>query len=117
MKQEFNPIAQKSVKEHHKDGYQIWIAGGITWGHGYLFSMCVLGEMQWIRTKSVTSTEFFYRILELVEEDVPVFLVKGEDETCSLGDLVEKLINDSAERGTIIDTKKDCALTGIDDKY
>ena len=37
----------------------IWIGSGETWGETYLFSMCLLEEMQWIKTKSVTSSEFF----------------------------------------------------------
>ncbi|EOH95263.1 SIS domain-containing protein [Enterococcus pallens] len=115
-KKDFDPIAQKIAKEHHKDEYQIWVGGGLLWGDIYLFSMCVLEEMQWIRTKSVTSAEFFHGTLELVEEDVSVFLVKGEDETRPLDDRVEKFLNDYTERGTVIDTK-DFALTGIDEKY
>ncbi|TLQ06946.1 SIS domain-containing protein [Marinilactibacillus psychrotolerans] len=116
VKKEFDPTAQKIAKVHHKDPYQIWVGGGLTWGDVYLFSMCVLEEMQWIRTKSVTSAEFFHGTLEIVEEDVPVFLVKGEDETRPLDDRVEKFLNDYTEKGTIIDTK-DFALEGIDNEF
>jgi fructoselysine-6-phosphate deglycase len=116
VKQQFDPIAQKIAKEHHKDDYQIWVGGGLTWGDVYLFSMCVLEEMQWLRTKSVTSAEFFHGTLELVEEDVPVFLVKGEDETRPLDDRVEKFLHDYTDRGVVIDTK-DFPLHGISEQF
>ncbi len=116
VKQTFDPIAKQIAKEHHKDDYQIWVGGGLLWGDIYLFSMCVLEEMQWIRTKSVTSAEFFHGTLELVDEDVPVFLVKGEDATRPLDDRVEKFINDYTGRGVVIDTKE-FELKGISEKY
>lgn len=116
VKKQFDPIAQEIAKNHHKDEYQIWVGGGLTWGDVYLFSMCVLEEMQWIRTKSVTSAEFFHGTLEIVEEDVPVFLVKGEDETRPLDDRAEKFINDYTEKGVVIDTK-DFALPGISEQF
>lgn len=115
-KEQFDPVAKKIAKEHHKDQYQIWVGGGLTWGDVYLFSMCVLEEMQWLRTKSVTSAEFFHGTLEIVEEDVPVFLVKGEDETRPLDDRVERFLNDYTERGVVIDTKE-FPLTGISPEF
>lgn len=116
VKKQFDPTAQKIAKEHHKDEYQIWVGGGLSWGDVYLFAMCVLEEMQWMRTKSVTSAEFFHGTLEIVEEDVPVFLVKGEDETRPLDDRVEKFLNDYTEKGVVIDTQ-DYSLEGIDEKF
>lgn len=56
----------------------MWIGGAEMWGEVYLFSMCILEEMQWKRTKSVSSAEFFHGTLELLEKEVPLFLVKGE---------------------------------------
>lgn len=116
VKKQFDPVAQEIAKNHHKDAYQIWVGGGLSWGDVYLFSMCVLEEMQWIRTKSVTSAEFFHGTLELVEEDVPVFLVKGEDETRPLDDRAERFINDYTEKGVIIDTKE-FPLVGISEQF
>lgn len=115
-KEKFDPRAREIAKNHAKDDYQIWVGGGSIWGDVYLFSMCVLEEMQWIRTKSVSSAEFFHGTLELVEEDVPVFLVKGEDDTRPLDERVERFIGDYTNRGVIIDTA-DYALPGIDDEF
>lgn len=115
-KKQFEPTAEKIAKTYSKAPYQIWVGGGSLWGDIYLFAMCVLEEMQWIRTKSVTSAEFFHGTLEIVEEDVPVFLVKGEDETRPLDDRVEKFINDFTDKGVVIDTK-DFILEGIDEEF
>ncbi len=42
--------------------------------------MCILEEMQWIRTRPVHASDFFHGTLELVEKGVSVILFKGEDE-------------------------------------
>jgi len=45
----------------------MWVGSGSMWGNVYLFTMCLLEEMQWVRTKAVTSADFFHGTLELVE--------------------------------------------------
>lgn len=94
----------------------MWIGGGETWGETYLFSMCLLEEMQWLRTKSVTSAEFFHGTLELVEEDVCVFLVKGEGKCREIDNRVERFVKQYTNKFTVIDTKE-YELEGIDDKF
>ena len=34
-------------------GYWGFIGGGMLWGEAYDYAMCILEEMQWIRTKSI----------------------------------------------------------------
>lgn len=103
--QKFEPEAEKIAKEHYRDDYQIWTGSGTMWGIVYLFAMCILEEMQWIRTKSVTSAEFFHGTLELVDEEVPMFLVKTTDETRPLDDRVEKFMKKYTDKGVILDPK------------
>ncbi|MEC5272702.1 SIS domain-containing protein [Caldifermentibacillus hisashii] len=103
--EKFEPVAAKIAKDHYKDDYQIWVGSGTMWGVVYLYAMCILEEMQWIRTKSVTSADFFHGTLELVDETVPVFLIKTMDETRPLDNRVEKFINQFTEKGVIIDPK------------
>ena len=43
----------------------------------YKRQMCILEEMQWKRTRYITSADFFHGTLELVEPGVPVFLFMG----------------------------------------
>ncbi|MDQ0150907.1 SIS domain-containing protein [Eubacterium multiforme] len=115
-KEKFDPIAAEIGKKYHKEPYMMWIGGGEMWGETYLFSMCLLEEMQWLKTKSVTSSEFFHGTLELVEEDVCVFLLKGEGKCREIDDRVERFVEKYTNKLTVIDTK-DYELEGIDDKF
>ena len=49
------------------------------WGETYSYAMCVMEEMQWIRTKSVKAAEFFHGTLELLEKDGICALSEGKD--------------------------------------
>ena len=57
----------KYAQDYCKEPYNIWIGSGDLWPTAYSYSMCVLEESQWIRTKSVSSPEFFHGTLELLE--------------------------------------------------
>ncbi|WP_186671031.1 SIS domain-containing protein [Sporosarcina sp. BP05] len=115
-KQKFEPIAAEIAEKYYNEEYTIWIGDGEMWGEVYLYSMCVLEECQWMRTKAVTSAEFFHGTLELVEEDVPVFLVKGEGKRRAIDDRVERFCEKYTNKLVVIDTK-DYALEGIDDEF
>ena len=115
-KYKFEPIAKEIGKKYYKEPYMIWIGSGETWGETYLFSMCLLEEMQWIKTKSVTSSEFFHGTLELIEKDTCVFLIKSSGKTRILDDRAEKFLKNYTEKLTVIDTQ-DFKLEGIDEKY
>ena len=52
--------------------------------------MCILEEMQWIRTRPVHASDFFHGTLELVEKGVSVLLLKGEDAYRPLAERVER---------------------------
>jgi fructoselysine-6-phosphate deglycase len=115
-KKKFEPIADEIAKQYYKEPYNIWVGGGEMWGEVYLFSMCILEEMQWVRTKAVSSSEFFHGTLELIEEDVPVFLVKGEGTRRAIDDRVEAFCKKYTKKLVVIDTK-DYELAGIDDEF
>lgn len=115
-KQKFDPIADEIAEKYHDEPYNIWVGDGEMWGEVYLFSMCILEEMQWVRTKSVSSSEFFHGTLELVEKGVPVFLVKGEGSRRKIDDRVERFCRQYTDKLVVIDTK-DYELKGIDDEF
>ncbi|MBS4172789.1 SIS domain-containing protein [Bacillus sp. FJAT-49736] len=115
-KRKFEPIADEIAQNYYNEPYNIWVGNGEMWGEVYLFSMCILEEMQWVRTKSVTSSEFFHGTLELVQENVPVFLVKGEGKGRELDERVEKFCRKFTNKLVVIDTK-DYPLVGIDDDF
>lgn len=116
IREEFEPRAAEIAKAYAKEPYTIFIGSGKLWGETFLFSMCILEEMQWIRTKSVTSADFFHGTLELVDKDVPVFLFKGEDEYRELDERVERFCEKLTDKFCMIDTK-DYKLEGIDDSF
>ena len=76
----YEPKADKIAKAIYNAPYTVFTGSGSLWGETLLFAMCILEEMQWVRTRPVTSAQFFHGTLELVEPGVPVFIVKGEDE-------------------------------------
>lgn len=115
-KLKFDLKAKEMAKKYYKEPYMIWVGGGEVWGETYLFSMCLLEEMQWLKTKSVTSSEFFHGTLEIVEKDTCVFLVKGSGTTRNLDERAEKFLNCYTDKLSVIDTK-DFELKGIDEKY
>lgn len=116
IREEFDERADQIAKTYYKEPYNIWVGSGILWGETYLFSMCILEEMQWVRTKSVTSADFFHGTLELVEKDVPVFLVKGEDECRKLDQRVEDFCRKVTDKLVVFDTAE-FALDGIDPEF
>jgi fructoselysine-6-phosphate deglycase len=74
--------------------------------------MCILEEMQWIRTRPVHASDFFHGTLELVDKDVSVVLLKGEDSARPLADRVEKFAPAYTDKLTVLDTA-DFELSGI----
>lgn len=116
VKEKFDPVAAEIAKKTYKEPYIMWIGSGTVWGDVYMFTMCILEEMQWIRTKAVSSPEFFHGSLELVDEDTCVFLLKGVGECRPLDERVEKFLNQYAEKKVIIDLN-DYKLEGVSDKF
>ena len=77
------------------------------------YGMCIMEEMQWMRTRPISAANFFHGTLEVIERDIPVILIKGEDKTRPEMDRVEKFVNTVSAKVTVFDTKK-FALPGID---
>ncbi len=116
VKASFENKAKEIAKRHYESEYMIWIGGSEVWGETYLFSMCILEEMQWLKTKSVTSSEFFHGTLELVEKDTSVILVKGEGECRVLDNRVEKFVSSYSKKFDIIDPKE-YELKNVSNEY
>ena len=80
------------------------------------YGMCIMEEMQWMRTRPISAANFFHGTLEVIERDIPVILIKGEDKTRPEMDRVEKFVNTVSGKVTVFDTKN-FALPGIDDEF
>jgi fructoselysine-6-phosphate deglycase len=116
VKRKADVQGREFAKKYHKEDYHIFTAGGNTWGEVYCYAMCVLEEMQWIRTKSVTASDFFHGTLELVDEDMHVVIIKGEDESRVVTDRIEDFCSRYSKKVTVYDTKA-YDLEGIDKEY
>ncbi|MFF1404540.1 SIS domain-containing protein [Streptomyces sp. NPDC058294] len=106
------PVAAAFAEAHKDTGYHFLIGGGNLWGFTYLYSMCILEEMQWLRTTRVHSAEFFHGSLELLEESTSVIVFQGEDETRALTDRAEAFAKRVSKDVTVFDTR-DYPLEGI----
>ena len=115
-KEQFEDRAEAFATCFKDEPYHMVVGSGTTWGRAYSYAMCVLEEMQWIKTKSIHAAEFFHGTLELVEEDTSVLLLKGEDATRPLMDRVERFAEQYTKKLTVIDTR-DYQLEGISTEF
>ena len=84
--------------------YHLIIGAGSTWAEAFYYGMCILEEMQWIRTRPVHADYFFHGPLELVEEGVSCLVFKGEDGSAPLLERVENFVTEYGGRLTVLDT-------------
>ncbi|RJL21479.1 SIS domain-containing protein [Bailinhaonella thermotolerans] len=110
------PVAAAFAEAHKDTDYHFLIGGGNLWGFTYLYSMCILEEMQWLRTTRVHSAEFFHGSLELLEEDTSVIIFQGEDETRPLTDRAAAFAKRVSKDVTVFDTR-DYPLEGISPEF
>ncbi|MEJ1089652.1 SIS domain-containing protein [Microbacterium sp. Mu-80] len=106
------PVAAAFADAHKDTDYYFLIGGGPIWAFTYLYSMCILEEMQWLRTTRVHSAEFFHGSLELLEKDTSVIIFQGEDQTRGLTDRAESFAKRVSKDVTVFDTR-DYALEGF----
>jgi fructoselysine-6-phosphate deglycase len=85
------------------DDYHIFTGAGSVWPQAYYYGMCILEEMQWIRTRPVHAADFFHGTLELVADEVSMFLLKGEDATRPLAERVEAFAAQRTRKLTVLD--------------
>jgi len=110
------PVAEAFASTHKDSDFHFLVGTGNLWGFTYLYSMCILEEMQWLRTTRVHGAEFFHGSLELIEKDTSLILFVGEDETRPLMDRVVNFSQKYSDDVNIFDTK-DYPLTGISPEF
>jgi len=99
----FEPRAAELAEAIQHVDYHVFTGSGPTWAEAYYFGMCILEEMQWIRTRPVHASDFFHGTLELIEPEVSVFILKGEDATRELCDRVERFLTGRTARIQVVD--------------
>lgn len=108
--------AREFAAKYKDEKYHIIVGSGNCWPEAHYYGMCILEEMQWIKTRPVHASYFFHGTLELVEEGVSVIVMKGEDETRPLVDRVERFVEKHTKDLTVFDTKE-YELEGISPEF
>lgn len=106
VRKDFDKVADEYTKKYKDEEEFMLIGTGNMWGGTYLFAMCILEEMQWIKTKSVNGAELFHGALELVNRDTKMMVFKGEDKTRPIMDRVENFANKVCGHVAVFDTKE-----------
>lgn len=83
--------------------YHVITGAGSTWPQAHYYGMCILEEMQWIKTRPVHAADFFHGTLELVDQDVNVLLMSNEDPTRPLLERVEGFARRYTEHVLVLD--------------
>ncbi len=104
VKRSVEERAAAVAQELAEGGYHIVTGAGSSWWEAFYYGMCILEEMQWIRTRPVHASDFFHGTLELVEQGVSVVVLKGEDGGRPLCERVEAFATRYTDRVTVIDT-------------
>lgn len=112
VKRAFEPQAEAFARKLAAADYHIITGAGNVWPEAFYYGMCILEEMQWIRTRPVHASDFFHGTLELIEKGVSLILFKGEDELRPLAERVEKFAPTYTDTMTVLDTA-DFELPGI----
>lgn len=116
VKEKIESKAEAFAAQYKDEPYHILVGSGASWPEAHYYGMCILEEMQWIKTRPVHASYFFHGTLELVEKGVSVLLLKGEDETRPLIDRVEKFCEGHTDKLTVFDTKE-FELSGISEEF
>ncbi|MBN8996095.1 MAG: SIS domain-containing protein [Rhizobiales bacterium] len=102
-KRRFEPEAKAFAEAIAAAPWHIVSGAGMAWPQAFYYGMCILEEMQWIRTRPVHASDFFHGTLELVDEKASVILLKGEDAARPLADRVERFARERAGHLLVLD--------------
>ena len=103
VKRRFESQAERFAERIRDVPYHIMTGAGSTWPEALYYGMCILEEMQWIRTRPVHAADFFHGTLELLEKDVSIVLLKGEDALRPLVDRVEAFARKISDQVHVLD--------------
>ena len=53
VRKQSDSFAHDFAEKYKDEPYQLWIGAGSLFGKTYSYAMCVLEEMQWIKSKSI----------------------------------------------------------------
>lgn len=103
VKREFEPRAEAYAEAIKNEPYHIISAAGSCWPQAWYYGMCILEEMQWIRTRPVHAADFFHGTLELMEKGVSAMLFKGEDAYRGVSERAERFMTQHTDKLFVLD--------------
>jgi fructoselysine-6-phosphate deglycase len=104
VKRAYEPKAEDFAAKLAASDYHIITGAGNVWPQAFYYGMCILEEMQWIRTRPVHASDFFHGTLELIDKDVSLILFKGEDDLRPLAERIENFAPSYTEKLLVLDT-------------
>jgi fructoselysine-6-phosphate deglycase len=113
-KRSFENRAAELAKVIAASDYHVFVGAGSTWPEAFYYAMCILEEMQWIRTRPVHAADFFHGPLELIEPGVSCFLLKGEDPSRPLVERVEQFVNKYGDPPIVLDAAE--LVSGVSER-
>nr|WP_300142710.1 SIS domain-containing protein [Propionicimonas sp.] len=106
-KEQFEPQAASLAEALvGRDRPIMFTGAGGAWYEAWYFAMCILEEMQWIWTRPIHASDFFHGTFELVEKDVAVVLLAGEDAGRPLAERVRAFVPGVGGDLFVIDTSE-----------
>jgi fructoselysine-6-phosphate deglycase len=102
-KREFEGKAAQIACHITNTSWHIFTGAGSSWPEVHYFAMCILEEMQWIRTRPVHAADFFHGTLELVEAGISVVATMGEDPSRGLVERVEQFVRQFSDQLVVVD--------------
>ena len=103
-KRAFEPKADHFARIIAGADYHMFTAAGNMWPATNYYATCILEEMQWIRTRPVHAADFFHGPLELIDKNVSLILLRGEDEAGALADRVASFAPQYTDHFTVLDS-------------
>jgi fructoselysine 6-phosphate deglycase len=107
---EARAAADAEAYRHDQSIYHV--AAGPCFTTAYVFGVCILMEMLWLHSYPIEAAEFFHGPFEIVDKQVPLVLIAGEDPSRPLIERVFRFCDTYAGRVMRYDSR-DYAMTGI----
>lgn len=104
--------AAEEARLYKDDRILYHVASGPMFTTAYVFGVCILMEMQWMHSHALEAAEFFHGPFEIVDKDMPLVLLLGEDPSRPLMERVDRFCKKYTERLIIYDSK-DFKMEGI----
>ena len=91
----------------------IYITGaGPMYTTAFVFAACFLMEMQWMHAHALKTADFFHGPLEVIERDIPIVVLIGEDDSRAEGERAKRFCSKYTNKCFVYDSR-DHAMNGI----